>query len=333
MEHRKIDVNKKFLVTGGAGFIGSNICESLLHMGYKVVCLDNLSTGYKENMQEYLTNVNFKFILGDICNSSDCEKAMHGVDYVLHQAAFGSVPKSLKEPLRYCENNIQGFLNVLEAARKANVKRVVYASSSSVYGDSLQLPKREGEEGNVLSPYALTKEVNEKWAGLYTKYYGLETIGLRYFNVFGRRQNPKGDFAAVIPKFIKCIQQGNAPQIYGDGKQSRDFTYIDNVVKANYLACSAPATAVGKSYNIASGQREFLIDVYNMIANEYGFTKEPVYTAERPGDIRDSFADISLAQKMLGYYPKWNFAMGIYETIKWYNNNSGGLNYENSISD
>lgn len=324
MECLKIDKNKLFLVTGGAGFIGSNICEMLLHMGYRVRCLDNLATGSMENIQDYLEDEKFEFVIGDIRNLLDCEKSMQGIDYVLHQAALGSVPRSLKEPLLYCDNNIRGFLNILETAKNASVKRVVYASSSSVYGDSEQFPKIEGNEGNVLSPYALTKENNEKWARLYTEYYGLETIGLRYFNVFGKRQNPNGAYAAVIPKFIKAIQQGIIPQIYGDGNQSRDFTYVENVMKANYLACCASHEAVGKSFNIASGQREFLNDVYDIIAKAYGFCEKPIYTEERPGDIRDSFADITLAQKLLGYHSEWTFEKGLLETIKWYDKSTGG---------
>ena len=312
-------LKERFLVTGGAGFIGSNICEFLLDKGYFVRCFDNLSTGKIENIVDFLQNSNFEFVHGDIRNSKDCERAMNNIDFVLHQAALGSVPRSLKEPKLYCENNIDGFLNILEAARNNNIKRVVYASSSSVYGDSTSLPKKEGEEGMVLSPYALTKESNEKWARIYTTYYGLETIGLRYFNVFGKKQNPEGMYAAVIPKFINCIKNGIVPQIYGDGMQSRDFTYVKNVVNANYLACFSDKSSVGKCYNIASSQRIFLIDLYKMIAKEYGLEREPIYAAERQGDIRDSFADITLAQRYLNYNPEYSFGKGLFDTIKWYN--------------
>ena len=309
----------KFLVTGGAGFIGSNLCEFLLEKGHFVRSFDNLSTGKLENIKEFQGNDNFEFIYGDIRNAEDCELAMKDIDYVLHEAALGSVPRSLKEPKLYCENNINGFINILEAALNNQVKRVVFASSSSVYGDSTSLPKKEGEEGVVLSPYALTKENNEKWAKIYTTYYGVETIGLRYFNVFGKKQNPDGPYAAVIPKFINNIKKGVVPQIYGDGMQSRDFTYVKNVVNANYLSCFSDSSSVGKCYNIASSQRILLIDLYRMIACEYGFDKEPIYAGERLGDIRDSYADITLAKNNLQYTPEHSFEAGLQDTIKWYN--------------
>lgn len=319
--YKKIDLKKQFLVTGGAGFIGSNICIELVKKGYRVRCLDNLSTGSIDNLKEIIFLPNFEFIYGDIRNYSTCDVAMKDIDYVLHQAALGSVPRSFKNPQMYCENNVMGFLNILEAAKKNKVLRVIYASSSSVYGNSLTMPKIEGTEGMILSPYALTKKENENWATIYTKYYEVETIGLRYFNVFGRGQNPHGMYAAVIPKFIKTIQEGNRPEIYGDGMQSRDFTYINNVVSANYLACIASKEAVGKYFNIASGERIFLNSLYKIIAEFYDFREEPIYLERRTGDVRDSFADISSAKQYLGYKPEWSFTKGLEETLNWYNKN------------
>ena len=234
-----------FLVTGGAGFIGSNLCEAILNMGYRVRCLDDLSTGKQENVDMFLGNLNYAFIKGDIKDFDTCMKACEGVDYVLNQAAWGSVPRSLEMPLFYCSNNIQGTLNMLEAARQNGVRKFVYASSSSVYGDEPNLPKTEGREGNLLSPYALTKRCDEEWAKQYTMHYGLDTYGLRYFNVFGRRQDPDGAYAAVIPKFIKQLINNEQPTIHGDGKQSRDFTYVENVIEANLKACLAPHEAAG----------------------------------------------------------------------------------------
>ena len=231
-KHLKFPENSKFLVTGGAGFIGSNLCEAILNMGYKVRCLDDLSTGKQANVDMFADNQNYEFMKGDIKDLDTCMKACEGVDYVLNQAAWGSVPRSIEMPLFYCANNIQGTLNMMEAARQNGVKKFVYASSSSVYGDEPNLPKTEGREGNLLSPYALTKRCDEEWAKQYTMHYGLDTYGLRYFNVFGRRQDPHGFYAAVIPKFIKMLIMGEQPTINGDGKQSRDFTYIENVIEA-----------------------------------------------------------------------------------------------------
>ena len=228
-----------FLVTGGAGFIGSNLCEAILNLGYKVRCLDDLSTGKQKNVDLFASNENYEFIKGDIKDLDTCMKACEGVDYVLHQAAWGSVPRSIEMPLFYCANNINGTLNMLEAARQNKVKKFVYASSSSVYGDEPVLPKKEGREGNLLSPYAVSKRADEEWAKQYTRHYGLDTYGMRYFNVFGRRQDPNGAYAAVIPKFIKQLMKGERPTINGDGKQSRDFTYIENVIEANLKACLA----------------------------------------------------------------------------------------------
>lgn len=310
-----------FLVTGGAGFIGSNLCEALLEKGCRVRCLDDLSTGFQKNVDLFSKNSNYEFIKGDIKDFSTCLAACCGVDYVLHQAAWGSVPRSIEMPLFYCANNISGTLNMLEAARQSNVKKFVYASSSSVYGDSVVLPKQEGNEGNLLSPYALSKESNEKWAQQYSMHYGLETIGLRYFNVFGRRQNPDGAYAAVIPKFIKLLLEGKSPVINGDGRQSRDFTYIENVIEANLKACLAPSEASGKAFNIACGGREYLIDVYNELCQALHLDIAPVFGPARPGDIRDSHADISLARKYLGYAPDYDFEKGIKEAIAWYREN------------
>lgn len=315
------DKNSLFLVTGGAGFIGSNLCEALLDMGYRVRCFDNLSTGKQSNVDMFLNREGYEFIKGDVRSYEECEAACRGVNYVLHQAAWGSVPRSIAMPQLYEEINIKGTLNMLEAARNAGVKTFVYASSSSVYGDSPTLPKAEGNEGKLLSPYALTKRVNEEYARLYSKLYGLKTVGLRYFNVFGRRQDPDGAYAAVIPKFIKQLSMGVAPTINGDGMQSRDFTYIANVVEANLKAAAAPDTASGEAFNIAYGGREYLIDVYNCIKNALGVDIEPVYGPDRAGDIKHSNADISKARSILGYDPQYDFDRGLREAIAWYKEN------------
>lgn len=313
--------NTTFLVTGAAGFIGSNLCEALLNKGCKVKALDDLSTGKQENIDLFLGNPNYTFIKGDIKDLEVCLKACEGVDYVLHQAAWGSVPRSLEMPLFYNKNNIEGTLNMLEAARQNGVKKFVYASSSSVYGDEPNLPKTEGREGNLLSPYALTKRCDEEWAKLYTKFYGLDTYGMRYFNVFGRRQDPDGAYAAVIPKFLKQLMHGETPTINGDGKQSRDFTYIDNVIEANLKACLAPHEAAGEAFNIAYGGREFLIDIYYGLAKALGVNIEPNFGPDRKGDIKHSNADISKAKKLLGYDPDYSFEDGIQLAIDWYKAN------------
>lgn len=313
--------NSIFLVTGGAGFIGSNLCEAILKLGYRVRCLDDLSTGKQSNIDLFISNPNYTFIKGDIKDINTCIKACESVDFVLHQAAWGSVPRSIEMPLFYCENNITGTLNMLEAARQNGVKKFVYASSSSVYGDEPNLPKKEGIEGNLLSPYAVSKRADEEWAKQYTMHYGLDTYGLRYFNVFGRRQDPNGAYAAVIPKFIKQLMHGEVPTINGDGRQSRDFTYIENVIEANLKACLAPSSAAGEAYNIAYGGREYLIDIYYELTAALDVYIKPHFGPERAGDIKHSNADISKAKKMLGYDPEWSFERGINAAIKWYKEN------------
>ena len=317
----KFEENAVFLVTGGAGFIGSNLCEAILEMGYTVRCLDNLSTGKYENIEPFLENPRFTFIKGDIRELDVCRKATDGVNYVLNQAAWGSVPRSIEMPLLYEEINIRGTLNMMEASRQNGVKKFVYASSSSVYGDHPVLPKTEGQEGKLLSPYALTKRVDEEYGRLYKVLYGLDTYGMRYFNVFGRRQDPEGAYAAVIPRFIRQLMRGEVPVINGDGRQSRDFTYIDNVIEANLKACQASSDAAGEAFNIGAGGREYLIDVYRDLCRELGRDVEPKYGPVRAGDIRDSNADISKARKLLGYDPEYDFARGIHLAIDWYKEN------------
>ena len=317
----KFDADSVFLVTGGAGFIGSNLCQTILEMGYKVRCLDDLSTGKQSNVDLFIDNPDYTFIKGDIRDFDTCMQACTGVNYVLHQAAWGSVPRSIEYPLLYEEINIKGTLNMMEAARRCGVKRFVYASSSSVYGDHPVLPKTEGQEGKRLSPYAVTKYVDEEYGSLYTRLYGLETVGLRYFNVFGRRQDPDGAYAAVIPKFIKQLMKGEQPRINGDGKQSRDFTYVMNVMEANLKACIAPSEAAGEAYNIAYGGREYLIDVYNAICKGLGVDIEPEYGPDRAGDIKHSNADISKARRLLGYDPDYSFEDGIRLAMDWYKEN------------
>lgn len=314
----KFSEKSTFLVTGGAGFIGSNLCEAILKMGYKVRCLDDLSTGKQANVDIFLNNSNYTFIKGDIKDFDTCMAACEGVDYVLNQAAWGSVPRSIEMPLFYEKNNIMGTLNMMEAARQQGVKKFVYASSSSVYGDHPVLPKKEGQEGNLLSPYALTKRVDEEFAKLYTRLYGLDTYGLRYFNVFGRRQDPDGAYAAVIPKFIKMLMNGETPTINGDGMQSRDFTYIENVIEANLKACLAPHEAAGNAFNIAYGGREYLIDIYHSLTRALGKDIEPNFGPDRAGDIKHSNADISKAREMLGYDPDYDFDSGLKLAIDWY---------------
>ncbi len=321
IENIKFPENTKFLVTGGAGFIGSNLTEAILNLGYKVRVLDNFSTGKRENIEGFLNNENFELIEGDIRDIETCRTACEGVDYVLHQAAWGSVPRSIKMPVLYEEINVKGHLNMMEAARENKIKKFVYASSSSVYGDHPVLPKKEGVEGNILSPYALTKKVNEEFADLYFRLYGLETVGMRYFNVFGRRQDPNGFYAAVIPKFVKQLINNEAPQINGDGETSRDFTYIDNVIEANLKACLAGKEASGQAFNIAYGGRETLNNLYNKLCKLLNKDIKPTYKEERVGDIRHSNADISKAKRLLGYSPDYSMDRGLELTIEWYKEN------------
>ena len=317
----KFPEGSKFLVTGAAGFIGSNLCEAILDMGYEVRALDDMSTGKQENIDLLMNRSNYTFIKGDIKDLDTCIAACEGIDYVLNQAAWGSVPRSIEMPLFYCANNIGGTLNMLEAARQQGVKKFVYASSSSVYGDHPVLPKKEGVEGNLLSPYAVSKRCDEEWAKQYTMHYGLDTYGMRYFNVFGRRQDPDGAYAAVIPKFLKQLMRGEVPTINGDGRQSRDFTYIENVIEANLKACLAPSEAAGQAFNIAYGGREYLIDIYYGLTKALGVDIEPNFGPDRPGDIKHSNADISKARELLGYDPDWSFERGIAAAIEWYKEN------------
>ena len=315
---------KKILVTGGAGFIGSNLCESLLQLNNKVVCLDNFTTGKRANLTSFLNHPNFILIKGDIRNLQDCMSATNEVDYVLHQAALGSVPRSIKDPITSNEVNVGGFLNMLVASRDNCVKRFIYAASSSTYGDSESMPKVEEVIGKPLSPYAVTKYVNELYAEIFSTTYGLETIGLRYFNVFGKKQDPNGAYAAVIPKFISQLIQLKSPVINGDGSYSRDFTYIDNVIQANLLSMTAAQNAVNNVYNVAFGDRNTLNDlmrylkellsVYNPAIEDVAV----VYGAKRTGDIPHSHASIAKAQKALQYHPQYSLQQGLKEAIQWY---------------
>ena len=316
--HLKFEESTRFLVTGGAGFIGSNLCEVILKMGYHVRCLDDLSTGKQANVDCFSNDCKYEFMLGDIKNLATCLEATSDIDYVLHQAAWGSVPRSIEMPVFYCENNIYGTLNMMEAARQNKVKKFIYASSSSVYGDEPNLPKIEGREGKLLSPYALSKRCNEEWGRLYTLHYGLETYGLRYFNAFGRRQDPYGTYSAVIPRLIKQLLADERPTIYGDGKQSRDFTYIDNIIEANLKACLASPEAAGQVFNIAAGGRVSIISIYDALSKALGKNIKPVFGPDRKGDIKHSNADITKAKKLLGYDPEYNFERGISEAIEWY---------------
>lgn len=311
----------KIVITGGAGFIGSNLCEYFVTQGHDVTCLDNLSTGFRRNIAPLLDRPNFHFMEGDIRDLDTCRKAVQGSDAILHEAALGSVPRSINDPINTNSNNIDGFLNMLVAARDAGIKRFVYAASSSTYGDSKELPKIEHNIGRPLSPYAITKYVNELYANVFSNLYGIETIGLRYFNVFGRRQDPNGAYAAVIPKFIKMLINDEQPTINGDGKQSRDFTYIENVIEANLKACLAPDEASGEAFNVAYGGREYLIDIYYDLTKALGKNIEPHFGPDRPGDIKHSNADISKAKRLLGYDPQYDFARGLNEAIEWYKAN------------
>ena len=327
MDISHLDLNKEhsILVTGGAGFIGSNLCEALLDNGNKVTCLDNFSTGKRENIAHLQSNPNFKLIEGDIRNLDDCQKACEGVDYILHEAALGSVPRSINDPITSNEVNVSGFLNMLVAARDAKVKRFVYAASSSTYGDSESLPKVEDKIGKPLSPYAITKYVNELYADIFSKTYGLQTIGLRYFNVFGRKQDPNGAYAAVIPKFVMHLMQHESPVINGDGSFSRDFTYIDNVIEMNVRALtSTNKEAVNTVYNVAFGERTDLNELVGLLKEFLGEFDaeikriEPKYGPNRQGDVPHSLASIEKAKTLLNYSPKYDMRSGLKEAVNWY---------------
>ncbi|GAA4444680.1 SDR family oxidoreductase [Ravibacter arvi] len=316
---------KKILITGGAGFIGSNLTEHFLNKGYRVTVLDNFATGYRHNIARHEENTAFTLIEGDIRNIDDCRKAVEGADYVLHQAALGSVPRSIKDPITSNDVNVSGFLNMLVAARDASVKRFVYAASSSTYGDSESLPKVEDKIGKPLSPYAITKYVNELYAEIFSKTYGIETIGLRYFNVFGRRQDPNGAYAAVIPKFVMQLMKHESPVVNGAGDYSRDFTYIDNVIQMNELAISTdnPA-AVNTVYNTAVGDRTTLnqlVDYLKELLSEYDpeiAGVEIIHGPGRQGDIPHSLASVEKAQRLLGYKYSHSIRDGLREAVKWY---------------
>jgi UDP-N-acetylglucosamine 4-epimerase len=321
-----IEENKKaILITGGAGFIGSNLCEYFLAKNYKVVCLDNFATGHRHNLKDFINNENFCLIEGDIRNAEACQQAVVGIDYVLHQAALGSVPRSINDPVTTNDVNVSGFLNMLVASRDANVKRFIYAASSSTYGDSVGLPKVEDVIGKPLSPYAITKYVNELYAEIFSATYGLETVGLRYFNVFGRKQDPNGAYAAVIPKFVMQLMQHESPRINGDGNYSRDFTYIDNVIQMNELAITTQnPEAVNTVYNTAYGDRNTLNDLIGYLKTflaEYDpkiAEVEIEYGPNRAGDIPHSLASIDKAKTMLGYNPKYSLQEGLKEAVGWY---------------
>ena len=319
--------NKKILITGGAGFIGSNLCGYFLEHN-EVVCLDNFSTGHRHNLKDFLENPNFRLIEGDIRNIEDCNLAVTGVDYVLHQAALGSVPRSINDPITTNDVNVSGFLNMLVASRDAKVKRFIYAASSSTYGDSEGLPKVEDVIGKPLSPYAITKYVNELYAEIFSKTYGLETIGLRYFNVFGRKQDPNGAYAAVIPKFVTQLMNYESPVINGDGNYSRDFTYIDNVIQMNELAMTIQdEKALNTVYNTAFGDRNTLNDLVKYLKeylSEFDAKiadVEIIYGVNRAGDIPHSLASIEKAKTILGYNPKFSLQQGLKEAVSWYWNN------------
>jgi UDP-N-acetylglucosamine 4-epimerase len=317
--------NKTILVTGGAGFIGSNLCEALLEKGNKVVCLDNFATGKRENLEQLLKDSNFTLIEGDIRKLENCLKATKDVDYVLHQAALGSVPRSIKDPITSNDVNVSGFLNMLIASRDNGVKRFVFAASSSTYGDSESMPKVEDIIGKPLSPYAITKYVNELYADIFSKTYGLETIGLRYFNVFGRKQDPNGAYAAVIPKFVSQLMKGESPVINGDGNYSRDFTYIDNVIQANLLSLvTSNEKAINTVYNVAYGDRNTLNDLMGYL-KEYLSEFDSkisnvsvIYGPNRAGDIPHSHASVDKAKENLNYNPQFTLQQGLKEAVKWY---------------
>jgi UDP-N-acetylglucosamine 4-epimerase len=321
----KEGVKSTILITGGAGFIGSNLCEYFLSKGHQVVCLDNFATGHRHNLKDFINNENFRLIEGDIRNLEECQQAVQGVDYVLHQAALGSVPRSINDPITTNDVNVSGFLNMLVASRDVKVKRFIYAASSSTYGDSEGLPKVEDVIGKPLSPYAITKYVNELYAEIFSRTYGLETIGLRYFNVFGRKQDPKGAYAAVIPKFVMQLMQLESPKINGDGNYSRDFTYIDNVIQMNELAMTTqnPA-AINTVYNTAYGDRNTLNNLVEYL-KEFLSAYDPriadvaiEYGPNREGDIPHSLASIEKAKTLLGYNPQFSLQHGLKQAVEWY---------------
>ncbi len=325
--NRKVN-GRKVLITGGAGFIGSNLVESMLNSGNHVVCLDNFSTGKRENLNGFMNNPDFKLIEGDIRNCPDCEKSVRGIDFVFHQAALGSVPRSIKDPVTSTDVNIGGFVKMLYASKEAKVKRFIYAASSSTYGDHPDLPKVEDKIGKPMSPYGITKYVDELFAANFAGTYNIEVIGLRYFNVFGRRQDPQGAYAAVIPLFVKKLMNHESPVINGDGSYSRDFTYIDNVLQANHLAALAQDNlAVNQVYNVAHGERTNLNELFELVKRLIGnFDREvldikPVYGSNRAGDIPHSLASIEKAKRLLGYQPTHTVSEGMSEAISWYRDN------------
>ncbi len=322
LKKNNLNHKKKILITGGSGFIGSNIVEYLItNKNISLIrILDNLSTGKMENIKPFLKTKNVEFMYGDISNLETCRKAVKDIDIICNQAALGSVPRSIKDPLSSHHSNVNGFLNILIAAEENNIKRIVYASSSSVYGDEKKLPKVENKVGNILSPYAATKKINEIYANVFTRCYGMEIIGLRYFNVFGPRQDPNGAYAAVIPKFIKLMLNDESPTINGDGSYSRDFTYVSNVVQANVLAMFTNNNkCYGDVFNIGAGGRSSIQDLFNILKEKIYFKKEPIYGDLRSGDIPHSNACIDKARSMLNYDPKIDFKNGIELTLKYYN--------------
>jgi UDP-glucose 4-epimerase len=308
-----------YLVTGGGGFIGSNIVQALVERGQQVRVLDNFATGRRQNLVGLENRI--ELIVGDIRDRATVERAVEGVDYVLHQAALGSVPRSVQDPLTSNEVNVSGTLNLLWAAKRASVQRFITASSSSVYGNTPQLPKEESMMPNPISPYAVSKLASERYTLSFHAVYGLQTVALRYFNVFGPRQDPSSQYAAVVPRFIMALMKGSTPVVYGDGEQSRDFTYIDNVVQANLLACTAP-DAAGQVINIACGNRYSLNTLLQHIAEIMGKEVRPLYEMERPGDVKHSLASIERAKKILGFSPAINFREGLKRTVAWFAQNS-----------
>lgn len=333
MKRQEKIMNAKVLVTGGAGFIGSNLCETLLKRGNQVVCLDNFMTGHRENIEPFLSDDKFTFIEGDIRNVEDCKKAVKGCEYVLHQAALGSVPRSIKDPMTSTDVNVGGFVKILFAAKEAGVKRIVYAASSSTYGDHPDLPKVENKIGNPLSPYAITKYADELYAANFSAIYGIETVGLRYFNVFGRRQDPQGAYAAVIPKFVMLLMKHESPVINGDGSYSRDFTYIDNVLQANERAAIVPSDRLfeGKIkhevFNVAYGEETNLNDLAEILKEKLSrFDSEIMHIpikhgSNRAGDIPHSMANIEKARRLLSYQPEFSIRQGLEKACEWYYNN------------